>query len=61
MRFVRDNTVDGTWYVWDNGLRQRVPNTYGKTPVQCSQIQDVLNQRVERPELTKADGKLVSA
>lgn len=52
--------------MWDNPLDQ--PMTSGGKPMEfpadqwrdAERIMFLMNQRVERPELTRADGKLVS-
>lgn len=53
--------------MWDNTTDQ--PMTAGGEPMEfdysewreAERIMFLMNQRVERPELTRADGKLVSA
>lgn len=52
-------SVEG-FYVYDNTMIRGVPGTSGLSQEQADLITKALNQRVERPELTRADGKLVS-
>lgn len=52
-------SVEG-FYVYDNLMTRGVPMTSGLSQDAASAITASLNQRVERPELTRADGKLVS-
>jgi hypothetical protein len=61
MRFVKMSTGNGEWTVYDNVYLRGVPGMSGSTEVEAQSVQDILNQRVERPELTRADGKLVTA
>lgn len=69
MRF-QISTLNGITWIWDHVMLVPVSNpvyvdgyevrweftSEGEAQV----IADILNQRVERPELTRADGKLVS-
>lgn len=65
MRFTLDYVDDGvnppSFWVWDEVLDQVVPGSVMEDSLNVLEIQRVMNQRVERPELTRADGKLVNA
>lgn len=52
-------SVEGL-YVFDHVMNRAVPGTSCSTQEQADLISTILNQRVEHPELTRADGKLVS-
>lgn len=62
LKFDNDNSIT----MWDNV--NNVPMTSGGEPMrfpahqhrEADRIRHVMNQRVERPELTRADGKLVA-
>lgn len=70
MRF-HVSELDGVIWVWDTSMLVPVSNPVHvdgyavrwefPTVSAAQEIADVLNQRVEHPELTRADGKLVSA
>lgn len=64
MRFSLDYVDDGTnpvsFWVWDEELDQVVPGSVTESSAEALETQRVMNQRVEHPELTRADGKLVS-
>lgn len=61
MRFnVVETDQPGVYKVWDGNLNQHVPNQAGFAKDMYT-VSEVLNQRVIFPELTRADGKLVSA
>lgn len=70
MRF-QVSTLDGISWVWDHLNHTPVQNPeyvdgysvrWEFSSVEAAQvIADTLNQRVEHPELTRADGRLVSA
>lgn len=69
MRF-QPSTLDGITWIWDHKMCVPVSNPVyvdgyavrweftceGEAQI----VADILNQRVERPELTRADGKLVT-
>jgi hypothetical protein len=59
-RFVLSHELDGSARVFDEILNRVVPGQNG-TISEMEDVRDSLNQRVERPELTRADGKLVNA
>lgn len=65
MRFcVQNNQTHDMIEIWDYNLSQ--PATSGGLPMvfdsmaKAKEVEEVLNQRVIFPELTRADGKLVS-
>lgn len=64
MRFQIDTTTTHPGVsvpcVWDTVMRRVVPGSATGDASEVLAIKNVMNQRVERPELTRADGKLVS-
>jgi hypothetical protein len=70
MRF-QISTLDGITWVWDHSMCVPVSNPVYADGYEvrwefssadaAREIADILNQRVERPELTRADGKRVDA
>lgn len=56
---VMGGNIEG-FYVYDQGMVRAVPGTSKLAEAEAFGIANVLNQRVERPELTRADGKLVT-
>lgn len=66
-RFELDSETHGgetVAWVWDTQTRQVVRDGNGEiaglgSVEEATIITDIMNQRVERPELTRADGKLV--
>lgn len=64
MRFELDYVDDGinepSFWVWDNELDQVVPGSVMEDSKEALNIFRTMNQRVDHPELTRADGKLVN-
>jgi len=63
MRFslVPTNAESDTYAVYDDVENRFVPGFIGVSYEVAIEVRDILNQRVDRPDLTRADGKLVSA
>ena len=63
MRFslVPTNAGSDTYAVYDDVENRFVPGFIGVSYEVAIEVRDILNQRVDRPDLTRADGKLVSA
>lgn len=58
--YVDDGVNDPSFWVWDSVMNRVVPGSVSQESKHSLDIFRVMNQRVEHPELTRADGKLVS-
>lgn len=59
LEFVSSD-LGASYWAWDSLMKRVVPGSVSLVQEASQFIVDSMNQRVERPELTRADGKLVT-